>query len=65
MLVEHGRIDVEHSADHFGVSAATIRRDLDYLADQGTISPGDQNIIDYADTADEAWKIIRDFYDMS
>jgi len=38
---------------------------LDYLADQGTISPGDQNIIDYADTADEAWKIIRDFYDMS
>jgi predicted Rossmann-fold nucleotide-binding protein len=25
---------------------------------QGTISPGDQDIIDYADTADEAWKIM-------
>lgn len=29
--------------------------DLDYLAEQGTISPGDQNIIDAVDTADEAW----------
>ncbi len=38
MLVEDGRIDVEHSASHFGVSAATIRRDLDYLADQQLLS---------------------------
>ena len=37
MLVADGRIDVEHSADHFGVSAATIRRDLDYLADRRLI----------------------------
>ena len=36
--------------------------DLDYLAEQGTISPGDQNIIDAVDTADEAWAIMRDFY---
>ncbi len=36
--------------------------DLDYLAEQGTISPGDQNIIDAVDTADEAWKITREFY---
>ena len=36
--------------------------DLDYLAEQGTISPGDQNIIDAVDTADEAWSIIKDFY---
>ena len=36
--------------------------DLDYLADQGTISPGDQDIIDYVDTADEAWEVIRKFY---
>ena len=35
---------------------------LDFLAEQGTISPGDQDIIDYADTADEAWKVISDFY---
>ena len=38
--------------------------DLDYLAEQGTISPGDQNIIDAVDTADEAWTIIREFYEL-
>jgi predicted Rossmann-fold nucleotide-binding protein len=36
--------------------------DLDYLAEQGTITPGDQDIIDYAETADEAWGIISRFY---
>jgi uncharacterized protein (TIGR00730 family) len=35
---------------------------LDFLAEQGTISPGDQDIIDYVDKADEAWEIIRKFY---
>jgi uncharacterized protein (TIGR00730 family) len=39
--------------------------DLDYLAEQGTISPGDQHIIDAVDTADEAWSIIRDFYEIA
>ncbi|SDR85666.1 transcriptional regulator, DeoR family [Friedmanniella luteola] len=34
LLVSDGKIDVEASAEHFTVSAATIRRDLDYLADQ-------------------------------
>lgn len=33
-LVDHGQIDVESSAEHFDVSAATIRRDLDHLAEQ-------------------------------
>ena len=37
-LVEEGQIDVEQTADHFGVSAATIRRDLDHLADQQLLS---------------------------
>ncbi|QPC86617.1 3-isopropylmalate dehydrogenase [Mesorhizobium sp. NBSH29] len=37
---------------------------LDYLAEQGTISPGDQDIIEYADTADEAWDIISRFYEL-
>jgi hypothetical protein len=37
--------------------------DLDYLAEQGTISPGDQGIIDYVDTAQEAWDIIARFYE--
>ncbi|MIL09361.1 LOG family protein [Salmonella enterica subsp. enterica] len=38
--------------------------DLDYLADQGTISPGDQDLIDYAETAEEAWGIIAKFYEL-
>jgi uncharacterized protein (TIGR00730 family) len=37
---------------------------LDFLAEQGTISPGDQGIIDYAETADEAWGIIKSFYEL-
>jgi uncharacterized protein (TIGR00730 family) len=38
--------------------------DLDYLAEQGTISPGDEDIIDFVDSADAAWEIIRRFYDL-
>jgi uncharacterized protein (TIGR00730 family) len=38
--------------------------DLDFLAEQGTISPGDQDIIDYVETAEEAWEIIAKFYRM-
>ena len=37
---------------------------LDYLAEQGTISPGDQDIIDYAETADDAWGVISRFYEL-
>ena len=38
--------------------------DLDYLAEQGTISPGDQDIIDFVDIAEDAWGIIARFYDL-
>lgn len=38
--------------------------DLDYLAEQGTISPGDQDLIDYAETAADAWGIISKFYEL-
>ncbi len=38
--------------------------DLDYLAEQGTISPGDQGIIDFVDTAQEAWDIVSLFYEL-
>jgi len=38
--------------------------DLDYLAEQGTISPGDQDIIDYAETAEDAWDVISRFYEL-
>lgn len=34
LLVERGRLDVEEAAAELGVSAATIRRDLDRLAEQ-------------------------------
>ncbi|KUJ68658.1 alkaline phosphatase [Streptomyces albus subsp. albus] len=34
LLVEHGRLDVEQAATTLGVSAATIRRDFDQLAEQ-------------------------------
>src|SRR5690606_19548045 len=34
LLVERGRLDVEDAAGELGVSAATIRRDVDQLAEQ-------------------------------
>ncbi|MCV0394770.1 MAG: LOG family protein [Rhizobiaceae bacterium] len=39
--------------------------DLDFLAEQGTISPGDQDLITRVETADQAWKVIEDFYDFA
>jgi uncharacterized protein (TIGR00730 family) len=49
----------------FGRSFWERAFNLDFLAEQGTISPGDQEIIDYAETADEAWGIISRFYDLA
>lgn len=34
LLVERGEVEVEPAAEALGVSAATIRRDLDQLAEQ-------------------------------
>ncbi|MBL8583899.1 MAG: LOG family protein [Rhizobiaceae bacterium] len=48
----------------FGKSFWEGAMNLDFLAAQGTISPGDQDIIDYAETADEAWGIISRFYQL-
>jgi len=48
----------------FGRSFWEKALDLDFLAEQGTITPGDQDIIDYAETADEAWAIIKRFYQL-
>ena len=33
-----------------------------FLADEGTIEDGDLDLIRFADTPDEAWKIIQDFH---
>src|SRR3954466_11880518 len=38
LLVSAGKVDVDDAADRFGVSAATIRRDLDHLAEQQLLS---------------------------
>lgn len=38
--------------------------DLDFFAEQGTISPGDQELITFVDAADEAWNVIRTFYEL-
>ena len=46
----------------FGRSFWEKAINLDFLAEQGTITPGDQHIIDYAETAEEAWGIISRFY---
>lgn len=48
----------------FGRSFWERAFDLDFLAEQGTISPGDQDIIDYVETAQEAWEIISRFYNI-
>ena len=36
--------------------------DWEYLAECGLISPDDLDIITFCDTAEEAWKVITDFY---
>ena len=38
--------------------------DLNALADLGTISPEDLDLIHFVDTAEEAWDVITQFYDM-
>ncbi len=38
--------------------------DFDSLADFGTIAPDDINLLNFVDTAAEAWKIIQEFYEL-
>ena len=38
--------------------------DFDALVEEGVISPEDLQLMDVVETAEEAWKIIRDFYRM-
>ncbi|HEV7416193.1 MAG TPA: LOG family protein, partial [Tianweitania sediminis] len=37
---------------------------VDYLAEQGTISPNDGDLLTFVDTAAEAWSVISDFYEL-
>lgn len=36
--------------------------DLDFLVEEGTVSPGDLDLFSYADTPEEAWNTICEFY---
>jgi uncharacterized protein (TIGR00730 family) len=38
--------------------------DIEFLAEQGTISPGDEKLITPVENAREAWDVIRNFYEM-
>jgi len=38
--------------------------DFRFLADQGVIADADLDLLSFADTAEEAWEIIRHFYDL-
>ena len=36
--------------------------DVDFLADEGVIDPQDKSLFRFAETADEAWQAIVDWY---
>ena len=38
--------------------------DIDFLVEQGTVSPGDEKLITYVDQAQEAWDVIAKFYEI-
>jgi len=37
--------------------------DFDFMVSEGVIDPEDIELFEYADTAEEAWRIIKDFYE--
>ena len=39
--------------------------DFEALANFGTIAPDDMDLINFVETADQAWKVIADFYDLN
>lgn len=39
--------------------------DFEALANFGTIAPEDMDLISFVETADQAWKVIADFYDLN
>ena len=48
----------------FGADFWTKVIDLEALAEQGTISPDDVNLIQKVDTAEEAWSIVSAYYSL-
>ena len=37
---------------------------IDFLAEQGTVSPDDSELITFVDTAQQAWDVIAKFYEL-
>ncbi|WP_201026304.1 TIGR00730 family Rossman fold protein [Paramesorhizobium deserti] len=48
----------------FGKDFWTKAINIEYLAEQGTISPADVELLTFVDTAEEAWDKIRTFYEL-
>ena len=46
----------------FGKEFWTKAINIEFLAEQGTISPADIELLNFVETADEAWEQIKDFY---
>jgi uncharacterized protein (TIGR00730 family) len=48
----------------FGKEFWTKAINIPYLSEQGTISPEDLELFHYVDTADEAWAVVKDHYNL-
>lgn len=48
----------------FGKSFWEKTINFEFLAEQGVVSPSDLELITFVDEAEEAWDVIRKFYDL-
>ncbi len=62
-LIQTGRME-QVPVVLFGKAFWERAIDLAFLAEQGTISPGDEELITFVDTADDAWAVIAKFYEI-
>jgi uncharacterized protein (TIGR00730 family) len=62
-LIQTGRMD-RIPVVLFGSEFWSRVVDLDFLAEEGTISPDDPELFVHVDTAEEGWEVVRRFYDL-
>lgn len=62
-LIQTGRME-RMPVVLFGKEFWSRAIDLDFLAEQGTISPGDEELITFVETGEEAWSHIAAFYEL-
>ena len=48
----------------FGREFWTRLINFEWLIETGMISPGDENLFHFVDTADEAWALLKSTYDL-